>query len=104
MRLGRSAAVLRERAFRRLFLGRATSLLGDGLVPVALAFAVLEVDGSPAALGIVLAARTVPFAGLLLVGGVVADRLPRQRLMVAADLLRAFAQGLIAILLIGGGA
>jgi MFS family permease len=104
MRLGRSAAVLRERGFRRLFLARASSLLGDGLVGVALAFAVLEVDGSPAALGIVLAARTVPFAALLLVGGVVADRLPRQRLMVAADLLRAFAQGLTAILLIAGTA
>ncbi len=96
--------MLRERGFRRLFLARASSLLGDGLVGVALTFAVLEVDGSPAALGIVLAARTIPFAALLLVGGVVADRLPRQRIMVAADLLRAFAQGLTAILLISGSA
>ena len=34
--------MLRERGFRRLYLARATSLLGDGLVGVALAFAVLD--------------------------------------------------------------
>ena len=52
---------LRERRFRLLWLGQATSTLGDGLVPVALAFAVIQtLDGSPTDLGIVLAAQTLP--------------------------------------------
>ena len=67
---------LRDRPFRLLFLAQATSLLGDGMVSVALAFAVLELTGSAADLGIVLAARTAPLVVFLLVGGVWADRLP----------------------------
>jgi MFS family permease len=91
---------LRERPFRLLFLGQAVSLLGDGMVGVALAFAVLELTGSATDLGIVLAARTVPLVAFLLVGGVWADRLPRRALMVATDLIRLAAHGLMAALLI----
>ena len=67
---------------------RRVSLLGDGMVGVALAFAVLELTGSASDLGIVLAARTVPLVAFLLVGGVWADRLPRRALMVTTDLIR----------------
>ena len=74
---------LRERPFRLLFLGQAVSLLGDGMIGVALAFAVLELTGSATDLGIVLAARTVPLVAFLLVGGVWADRLPRRTVMIA---------------------
>ena len=93
---------LRERPFRLLFIGQAVSLLGDGMVGVALAFAVLDLTGSASDLGIVLAARTVPLVGFLLAGGVWADRLPRRALMVAADLFRFAAHGLMAALLIAG--
>jgi MFS family permease len=75
---------LNEPEFRRLYFARAFSQLGDGLLPVALAFAVLEVDSSPSSLGFVLAARSVPMVAFLLVGGVWADRVERQRLMLAA--------------------
>ena len=52
---------LRERRFRLLWIGQATSTLGDGLVPVALAFAVIgTLDRSATALGVVLAAHTLP--------------------------------------------
>jgi hypothetical protein len=61
---------LNEPEFRRLYFARAFSQLGDGLLPVALAFAVLYVDPSPSALGFVLAARSIPLVGFLLVGGV----------------------------------
>lgn len=97
-------AALRERPFRLLFLGQAVSLLGDGMVPVALAFAVLELTGSPTDLGIVLAARTVPLVAFLLAGGVWADRLSRRTVMVAADLARLGAHGAMAALLLAGGA
>jgi MFS family permease len=79
MRARRLLGVLGEREFPRLYLARAFSQLGDGLLPVALAFAVLDVDASPSALGFVLAARSVPLVAFLLVGGVWADRLERQR-------------------------
>jgi MFS family permease len=92
--------VLREREFRLLFAGQAVSLLGDGLFEVALAFAVLDATGSRAGLGIVLAAGALPLVGFVLVGGVVADRLPRRGLMIAADLVRMVVQGTVAVLLV----
>ena len=95
---------LEERPFRLLWIGQAASAAGDALVPVALAFAVLGLRGSASDLGLVLAAFTVARAGLIIVGGVWADRLPRQLVMLAADLVRAAVQGAVAVLLISGRA
>jgi len=95
---------LHERDFRLLFFGHTISLLGDGMAPIALAFAVLDLTGSAADLGYVLAAKTVPLVGFLLVGGVFADRLPRRAVMIGADLTRFASQGLVAGLLISGHA
>ena len=97
-----SFSVLREADFRPLLLGASISSLGDKLVPVALAFAVLQLDASPAALGFVLASAMVPMVALLVVGGVWGDRLPRRRVMIASDVVRAAAQGLSAIILVAG--
>jgi MFS family permease len=96
--------VLGQRDFRIFFIGQSASLLGDGMVGVALAFAVLDLTGSPADLGYVLAARSVSLVAVLLAGGVIADRLPRRRVMVAADLTRLAGQGTMAALLISGHA
>jgi hypothetical protein len=95
---------LRERNFALLYAGQVTSFIGDGMVPVAIAFAVLELTGSVADLGFALAARYAPLAGFLLIGGVFADRLPRRAVMVAADLTRFASQGLLAALLLSGAA
>src|SRR5262245_17109721 len=98
-------AALRERRFRLLWLGQTTSTLGDGLVPVALSFAVIQtLDGSATQLGIVLAAQTVPLVLFVLVGGVWADRLPRQLVMLASDLVRGLVQATAAVLLLTGSA
>jgi predicted MFS family arabinose efflux permease len=95
---------LREREFRNLYAGQAVSVVGDGLLPVALAFAVLQSLGEGAGeLGIVLAANAASLAVFVLVGGVWADRLPRRTVMLAADSIRLVVQGLIAALLIAGG-
>ncbi len=72
------------------------------MVAVALAFAVLGLGGSPSDVGLVLACRTLPLVGCLLVGGVVADRVSRRTVMVAADLVRLGSQGALAALLIAG--
>lgn len=100
----RSLAPLRVRDFRFLFLGRITSLFGSAIAPVALAFAVLDLTGSPTSLGVVLAARTIPQVIFLLVGGVVADRLPRQLVMVGSNVVSGLAQLSVAALLLTGAA
>src|SRR5919109_4018033 len=95
---------LSEREFRLLYFARAFSLFGDGLVPVALPFAVLSIDRSPSALGLVLASRALSLVTFLLIAGVVADRVARKRVMIASDLVRMSAQGTMAALLISGRA
>src|SRR3954452_12891952 len=96
-------AGLREPEYRKLFAGQAASLLGDGMVNVALAFAVIGLGGGAAAVGLVFAARTVPLVACLLVGGVMADRISRRAVMLSADLTRVVSQGAIAALLIADG-
>jgi MFS family permease len=96
--------VLKHRVFALLFTGQAISSLGDRLVPVALAFAVFDAAGSVTDLGLVLAAQTAPLLLLVLVGGVWADRVPRHRLMLGSDVVRAGAQGLSAVLVLSDSA
>jgi len=96
--------LLRGREFRLLFGGQAVSVLGDHIVIVALAFAVLEIGGSTSDVGLVLAAGALPLAATVLVGGVVADRASRRAVMVSADLARVASQGAMATLLIAGQA
>jgi len=102
MRLVGRLGALQERQFRLLWAGQAVSAFGDGLFPIALAFAVLELTGSPGDLGIVFTAVLVPRVGLVLAGGVWADRLPRQRVMLGADLLRCATQSATAVVLLTG--
>jgi MFS family permease len=97
-----SLAALREPEYRKLFLGQAISVVGVMFTVVALPFAVLEVGGSATDIGIVEAANLVPLVVFLLVGGVWADRLPRQKVMLAADVLRFGLQCTTAALLITG--
>jgi predicted MFS family arabinose efflux permease len=101
-RLPERLDVLRGREFRLLFSGQAVSVLGDRMVAVALAFAVLEIGGSASDVGLVLAAGVFPLVASVLVGGVVADRASRRAVMVVADLVRVASQGTMAALLIAG--
>ena len=104
MRLGENLQVLRRRDFRLLFLGQAVSVLGDRMVVVALAFAVIHLGGSPSEVGLVLAAGWGPLVLTVLAGGVVADRTSRRAVMVTADVVRIVSQGAMAVLVIGGAA
>jgi DHA3 family tetracycline resistance protein-like MFS transporter len=69
---------------------------------VTLALEALKLDPAPSGLAAVLAARTVPEVALALVGGVVADRFPRRTSLLAADLVRSVAVGLVAGLVLLG--
>ncbi|HEX8158645.1 MAG TPA: MFS transporter [Solirubrobacteraceae bacterium] len=102
--VGARVGVLAARDFRLVFAGQALSTLGDAMATIAVAFAVLEIGGSPGALGAVLVARYAPLAVFLLIGGVVADRVRRRRLMLISDALRVLAQGTLAALLLSGNA
>jgi MFS family permease len=94
--------LLRERTFRLLWTGQAISGFGSALVPVALAFSLVELTSSASALGLVLTAGFATRIVFLPLGGVVADRLPRQHVMVAADGVRAATEALVALLLLSG--
>jgi MFS family permease len=102
MALGGKLRVLGEPSYRRLWIGRTTSLIGDGMSPIALAFAILDLTGSATDLGIVLAVHSLVLVALLLVGGVVADRISPRLAMLGADLSRTISMGLIAGLLLAG--
>lgn len=102
MRMRGKLDVLGEPGFRRLFLGRTTSLVGDGIAPIALAFAVLDLTGSATDLGIVLAAHGLTITALVLAGGVYADRISPRRAMLWADLTRTASTGVVAALLLTG--
>jgi MFS family permease len=93
---------LAEREFRLLFIGRTISLFGSAFAPIALAFAVITLTGSPSDLGLVLSAYMLAHIVFLLAGGVWADRLPRHRVMVTSDVLSAAAQIAAAVLLLTG--
>jgi MFS family permease len=99
---GERLGPLRERPFRLLWLARTGSSVGDSLIPVALAFAVLRIGGGASGLGIVLASFTVSRAAVMLVGGVWADRLPRRLVMIGADLVRLGTESATAFILLAG--
>ncbi len=96
--------VLRHPDFRYLFFGQSASAVGDQVVVVALALYITQRTGSSTDLGLVLAAQSVPMVALLLFGGVWADRLPRHRIMIVCDLVRALLHAVLAGLILTGGA
>lgn len=104
MRLPGRLGVLREPGYRRLFLGRTTSLIGDGMSPVAIAFAVLHLSGSATDLGIVFSARSLLLIALVLVAGVIGDRVSPRVSMLGADFVRTVSMGIAAALLLTGTA
>src|SRR5688500_4251042 len=104
MNLEKFAGPLEEAQFRNYFFARSFSMLGDAIVPVALAFAVLDIEKSASALGLVLAAYTVPQVVFMLAAGVWADRLPRNLVLIASDVLRFGSPAAAALLLISGEA
>ncbi|MEV6418722.1 MFS transporter [Streptomyces sp. NPDC051662] len=95
--------LLRDRRFLLLAAARTISVLGNAFARVALAFAVLALPGAgPGQLSLVLACQALPMLLFILVGGVIADRMSRSRLMVLADVVGAAAYaGLAAMILTG---
>jgi MFS family permease len=88
-RVGPYLALLRgNRDFTRLYVAQLISFAGDWFATVALLGLVLEMTDSAVAASIVIVLQTAGLAFLSPLGGVLADRLDRRRLMVGADLIR----------------
>ncbi|WP_438290488.1 MFS transporter [Streptomyces sp. HUAS TT7] len=93
--------VLREPRFARVWASQLTSSLGDQVFPFAIATNLLIDDHSVTGFGTVLAARALGMALCVLIGGVIADRFPRARIMACVDVLRTVVVGVAAIAAIG---
>ena len=91
----RALEALRHRDFRLLFTGQTVSLIGDAAFVTALGWKTFTLAGS-AKLGVVLVCQSVALLATLLIGGALADRLSRRRLMIASDLTRLVAVGALA--------
>jgi MFS family permease len=104
MRLRGRLGVLDEREFRLLWLSRVVSDFGDRFALIGLAFAVLDIKASAATLGYVFASRTIANVVFLQASGVIADRVPRQLVMLASDVGRGATQAVLAFLLLTGRA
>ena len=97
-------SVLRERNFRYLFAARTISFFGTNLAPIAVAFAVLGLGGSATQVGLAFAAWTLAQISTLLIGGVVADRLPRRLVMIGSDTANLVVRFTMGALLVSGHA
>jgi MFS family permease len=81
-------SIFAERSFRFYYAGQALSLAGDGLRTIAIPLLVFKLTGSALSLGITYALEYLPFTLFGLVGGSLADRLDRRRLMIGCDFVR----------------
>jgi MFS family permease len=80
-------AALRDRAFRRIFVASFVSQTGDWFQITGRALLVYQITGSAAALGVIYVASFVPMLLLTNVGGVIADRFDRRRIMIVCQIL-----------------
>lgn len=83
----------RQRAFTTLLLSETVSLIGDRLVALVLVTLVYQRTGSAAWVAALMMCKAVPAVALGTLAGVVADRWPRRRIMVTANLV----QGLLVL-------
>ncbi|WAH35281.1 MFS transporter [Alicyclobacillus dauci] len=88
--------------FRWFYFGRTISLFGSAMTPVALAFAVLQARQGQHLLGYILAAEIIPNVLMLLVGGSIADRYRRDRLILISNLGSGLSQTGIAVITLSG--
>jgi len=89
---------LRHRDFRLLWTGQTVSSFGDNVQNVAMPFQLLALGATPLQLGIAVAIDTAASIAFLLVGGAIADRVPRRTLIIASDVVGGCVVGIVALL------
>jgi len=100
--LGRRFPLLAIRDFRFLLADRLLAPAAFGFSLVGVSFAVLYATGSTAALSYVLAAQIAPSVLFSLAGGIVADRIPPQRVVIAGNVMIALGEGTFGFLVLTG--
>ena len=93
---------LRHRNFRLFFIGQLISLIGTWMQTVAQAWLVYRLTGSPVLLGTVAFVTQLPVFFLATVGGIVADRYAKRRIVVACQVASMLLAFLLAGLTLGG--
>jgi MFS family permease len=86
------------RQYRLLAGALAFSLFGGGMWLVAVVWQVIELGGGPTELSYVALSASVGLVGAVLVGGVVADRVPQQQIMIVVEIVKALVVGAAAVL------
>lgn len=81
-------SIFASRSFRQYYAGQTLSLIGDGLRTLAVPLLVYRLTHSALSTGITYICEIAPFAFFGLVGGSLADRLDRRRLMIGSDVMR----------------
>jgi MFS family permease len=104
MALREHLSPLKVANFRWFFLGELINSSGSAMAGIALSFAVLGIDNSPAALGWVAVAYTTPMVALMLLGGAIADRLPRALVLRGCNLVQGAVQAIAAALVLAHAA
>lgn len=90
--------------FTLLVLGQASSLFGNYILRLALSMYVLEISGSAAVFAGILSAATIPSILLAPLGGILADRADKRKIMVVLDAMTGLAVLSAAVLLPGNHA
>lgn len=91
----RAFEAFRSREFRLVWSAQAVSLIGDAAFLTALGWRAFTLAGS-GKLGLVLVCQALAMLTTVLIGGALADRLPRRTMMIASDLARLAAVGALA--------
>lgn len=95
--IARTQGIFASRSFSLFYAGQALSYVGDGLRTLAIPLLVYHITGSALSLGITYALEFLPFALFGLVGGALADRVDRRRLMIGCDFIRFIVIALFAV-------
>jgi len=98
----RTLRALTNSNYRLYFFGQIVSQTGGWLQRIAQSWLVLDLTGSPAALGVLTVAQFLPIMVLSLFAGVVADRLPKRQLLYAIGIISALQAVAMTFLVLSG--
>jgi MFS family permease len=93
---------LRHRNYRLFFIGQLISLIGTWMQSVAQGWLVLRLTDSPALLGLVAAASSLPVLLFSLMAGTLADRLPKHKLLIITQVVAMLLAAILALLTLTG--
>ena len=102
MRVPRVVRPFRWGQYRLLIAALSLSLFGSGMWLIAVVFQVRELGGGPTDLSFVATGNAVGLIAAVLVGGVLADRIPQKRILIVVEITKSIAVAAIAVLALTG--